>query len=332
MNKVLMVVTSYRPKSDRIYHGADEWRDGWGFSNQENYKLRTRDMARPVAVKSLSELASLASREETIIWIRGSEPKSFPNAEIGDLVTSLRKTSEVYFAYHDEFVGDRIASAMGGARNQFHPYSLSLGANPDGFKAIIKTDRRGENHLNPEAKFDDIFGSFFLDPTDVFALVMHKVPGTLSVIDLDLQIYEAAEFHPKAWKQLADMYQGGRARERLQECQCVFYKNPLSLKQLYERESLSMPPKERSVLDDNWVRLTELFPDDQPSKRPSTRVDSLYLEVEKVIVGLDLGVEASVRKNFEEGNLFRSWMDSLEAAVRAIREVVMANRTEPVGV
>src|SRR5439155_7856149 len=163
-------------------------------------------------------------------------------------------------------------------------------------------------------------------------LVLHKVTGTLAVIDLNLQIYEAAGFNAEAWKELKEIYAGGRAKEKLKECQGVFYEHPFSLKRLYERESNALPEKEKGLLKSSWVRLTELFPEDRLSGKPSPRIDKLYLEVEEIIEGLDQGIEVNVRKNFEKGNLFREWMTSLEQAVNAIKEVVMENQNEPVGV
>ena len=331
MNKVLIVVTSSRKKSQRVYSGADEWVDGWKFSSQENYKLRTKSMAKPVAVKTSDELANLVNSEDAIIWVRGRESTAFSSTEIIDLVSRLRETNEVYLVYHDEFVGDRVASAMGVTSHQFRPYSLSSGANPEGFKAIIKIDRRGDKYLDAQASFEDIFSSFFLDPTDVFELVIHKLTGSLSVIDLDLQIYEAADFKREAWEQLAENYKGGGASEKLRECQSYLYTNAFSLKEIYNRESITLSVNERKVLDGHWLRLTEVFPPEPSAKLPR-KIDELYVEVRRIIGGLDLGIEADVRKNFEGGNLFRKWMDRLELAVYSIKEVIVAGRNLAVGI
>src|SRR5919106_3940396 len=152
MNRVLIVVTSYRLRPDRVYTGSDEWRDGWRFSGRSNYMVRNRKDAKPTPVNSVSELPTRAGKEDTLIWIRGQDPQkaTFSETQIGNLVQQLREANEVYLAYHDEFVGDKVAKILGKSREGFFPYTLSRGANPEGFKAILKTDELGEAYLDAE--------------------------------------------------------------------------------------------------------------------------------------------------------------------------------------
>jgi hypothetical protein len=327
MNKVLIVITSYRSKSDRVYKGSEEWPDGWRFSKLENYKLRTKNMSKPKTVKTMSELAPLVDGEDTIIWIRVKDPQKipFPKVEIGKLITSLKQTSDVYVTHHDEFVGDELASVMGRSRDHFRPYTLSSGANPEGFKAILKVDDMGEHYLDAEANFNEIFGSFFLDPTDVFGLVEHKIIGSLSAIDMDLQTYQ----YGKAWNQLVEVYKGSGATRKLNECQAVFYKNAVSLKRLYDSERVLMPDKRKLELEERWKQLTRLFP--ETGTTGSGSVHRLYAKVATVIEGLDQGVEDKVATNFESGNTFREWLDRIRQAIEEIQEVIMADNTQPVG-
>jgi hypothetical protein len=76
-----------------------------------------------------------------------------------------------------------------------------------------------------------------------------------------------------------------------------------------------------------------LFPEkEKVSPGAAVNDDSPYVEVQKVIKGLDNENKAAVEKNFEGGNSFRKWMNSLEQAVNAIKEVVMTTKSEPVSV
>jgi|SRR5215213_781322 len=332
MNKVLIVITSYRRKADRVYSGADEWSDGWRFSDREQQKLRKKSATKPIAVKEINELGSEPVTDDTIIWIRGRESSIFPSAEIAKLIVKLRQTNDVYLTHHDEFVGDKIAKEMGGERNRILPYSLSSSANPEGFKAIMKTDKRNRNqmYLDAEAGFDELFRCFFLNPTDVFALVLHKMGNVFGSLDLDLQYYESENFKAQVWKQLEADYKGGRASEKLQECRSVIYKNPINLKRLYEAQYISLPQDKRTELKNGWEKLTRLFPEE--ANMPAPASDPLYLEVELVILGLDDGVERQVKKNFDGGNKFRKWRTELEKVVDEIKEVIMTANPEAVGV
>lgn len=330
MNKVLIVITSHRKKSDRVYFGADEWRDGWKFSDREHQKLRKKSATKPIAVKEINELASQPFSDDTIIWIRGTESNVFPAAEIAELIVKLRQTNEVYLTHHDEFVGDKIANELGGERNRILPYSLSASANREGFKAILKTDKRNQPYLDAEASFDELFRCFFLNPTDVFALVLHKMGNVFGSLDLDLQYYESENFKAQVWKQLEADYKGGRASEKLQECRSVIYKNPINLKRLYEAQCISLPTDKKTDLQNDWEKLTRLFPEEANKTAPAP--EPLYLEVELVIKGLDGGVEAEVKKNFDGGNKFRKWRTELEKVVDEIKEVIMTANPEAVGV
>jgi hypothetical protein len=329
MNKVRIVVTSYREKGDRIFQG-DEWCDGWRFSDHENLRIRKKSTGRSEEVKSLSELPQRTT-EDAIIWIRGKELAEFPK-DLADVIRKLRETKEVFVSYHDEFVGRQIADKLS-SWDRMMPYSLSSGVNPGRFQAIIKMDRRGEHYLDSEASFDDLFRFFFLKPTDVIPLVLHKLMGVLSVIDMDLQYFEDKGFTDNAWKQLVISYKGGHATEKLNECRSVLYENPLSLKRLYEGETAWLPSETSTILQNRWEHLTELFPEkEKVSPGAAVNDDSPYVEVQKVIKGLDNENKAAVEKNFEGGNSFRKWMNSLEQAVNAIKEVVMTTKSEPVSV
>ena len=271
MNKVLIVVTSHRLNPKRVYHGSDEWCDGWKFLDSEQYKLRTKKMTVPSTVNSMTELAQLAAREDTIIWIRGKDRNVFPSVEIGQLIKSLRKQSEVHLAYHDEFVGDRVASVLGGERDQFIQYSLSKGGNPKGFKGILKMDRKRQAYLNAEAEFSEIFACFFLDPTNVFELVLHRVTNVLGAIEFNLQYLENEDFKADAWQQIVDVYKNGGASERLNECRCVIYKNTISLQRLYDKKSVSLPSEKNAELQTSWLRLTELLPEEEKGNQTTHR-------------------------------------------------------------
>jgi hypothetical protein len=328
MNKVLVVVTSYRKISGRIYSGADEWCDGWRFLDEEQIKLRRKSQAKPITVESLDALAPLIS-EDAIVWVRGKDQETFPTSEMVELIRELRMKHKVYLSYHDEFVGVQIANKLGDW-NGILGYSLSSGIKLETFKPIIKTDKRGRNHLDAEADFNEFFRFFRLKPEDVFSLVLHKINGALAVIDLDLQYLEDRRFETTAWKRVSDSYKEGRATEKLKECRSVLYKNPISLKSLYEASTTSLPPDKSADLQNGWEHLIKLLPE-EGSAAPGS-ADSQFVESEKILKGLDNANKEQVKKNFENGNLFREWMDSLQDAINDIKEVVTENNSEPVGV
>lgn len=328
MSKVLIVVTSYELKASRVYDGADEWRDGWRFSDRENYELRSKSMAAPVPIKNLADIAARIINDDTIVWIRTKTKTPFPVTEFVSLVNHLLQTSDVFVAYHDESVGNDLSLLDGSGVHLIH-YTLSTAANKEGFKAIISRSVTGSNYLDPKADFDDIFDSFFLAPTDVFAFVIHKIVGTLSSIELDLQVFGAASQPNQEWSQLKEIYKDGLAGRKLAECRRVIYENPNSLKRLYERQQLELSTDRRAQLSKKWTRLNALLP---PSDEVPANADSAYAEVKNIIEGLNDGTEAKVRKNFENGNLFRQWMDQLVEAIEGVKEVIMADHFESVGV
>ena len=336
MNLALIVVTTHVSTSGRVYDGGDEWCDGWKFLDKP-FALRKRGDGKIEYPDDLDDVARQVRGEDAIIWVRGTEQNAFPSAQVNRLIGELATDHEVYLAHHDSYVRNAIDADQRQKLKRFSNYTMSQGANPDGFAEILTVSRRGRKHLDYLAKFDSIFESFFLDPTDVFVYVKHKLTGLLSIIDIDLQGLWDSEFAGSHWESLVEAYRPradgeGMGSRKLKLCKSLLYEDTISLKKLYEKEKVGVPEARQADLTQQWDRLNELLPpDDGQHGEQSVKVDKLYLTVSNIIAGLEAGNEAKVRKYFNRSNVFRQWVEKLNGAIDGIREVVTQEQSNTVG-
>jgi hypothetical protein len=330
VNRILLVITSQSlVKKRRIYYGTVEWCDGWRFAASEAIALRKRNDKEIRYLKELTDLSGESKSEDSIIWIRGEGLSQFPRTDFNLAIKALLLDCEVSIAYHDEFIRDE------GIINQENVEQLKLFVKytledkPITAKRFefILADQNREKFLDPQADFDKILYSFFIDPSSILSSVQHGIIGRLSVIDTDLQTLWENHFEEELWTAVVQAHRGGYSSECIRNGKRLVYSDDMSLKRLYEKKRKLLPPEQIVTLDKSWQELSKLLPESGEQggemEEASPQHDGLYSTVLEVISGLESGKQDKVKKNFQEpkrfGNgLFRKWLEELGRVIDCI--------------
>jgi hypothetical protein len=352
VNQALIVVTSYVDKKrGRIYHGLEEWCDGWRFPDKK-LALRKRSDTSVSFPPNVQALVQDGGSEDKIIWMRGADESTFPVGDLTKMIDELSKTHEVYLAHHDEFVGGKVPSPSREHLRRIDTYTLSR-ANKEAFKEVIR-DQESRAHLDPMADFDKLFNAFFLVPADAFGYVEHKLPNLLGPLDMYFQRLAETSFSDRSWKAITEKYPGESGKEVLSSCKRLVYDHRTGLTRLYEEEKKAEDKRvqagaERSELRTCWERVIALLPDDEPPpplgqpatggepappctvEHPQVPPDGLYLLVWHALDALGKKDKESLRTIFSapasRGNPFQLWYGNLDQALKELGTVVMREHT-----
>jgi hypothetical protein len=353
VNQALIVVTSYvDTKKGRIYHGLEEWCDGWKFPNNK-LALRRRSDTSVSFPASVQALVQESGGEDCIIWMRGEKEATFPVGDLTTVIKELSKTHEVYLAHHDEFVGGILSSAAREHLRRMDAYTLSR-ANKEAFKEVLR-EQDGRAYLDQMADFDKLFNAFFLVAADAFGDIEHRLFGLLGTLDLNFQRLAETSFSDASWKAITEKFPGDKSKNLLSSCKQLIYDHRTGLRRLYEGEikaenKRAQDGESRSELKKCWERVIALLPDDEevpletlreaggetappcPEEHPQVPADNLYLLVWRALDALSKKEKESLQAVFSEaesqGNPFQLWYANLDNALKELGQVIMKEQTK----
>lgn len=294
--RILIIQTSKEEKTEgeRII-GGDEWTDVWRLD--KNSRIALKKGSKDIYYCDFDELdkIEIEDDEDAILWIRGQKNLKEVLEPFKNIVVKFEnKNYYIYFKYHEK---DIIDQAIGQSKmKKFSQYGLTSETQ---FKRILKIDKDGK-YLDKMAPFEDIFNCFFLHPPDVLALVIHKVNGILSTLDLDLQTLMDCDFRDDIWDDIINSY---LQKNVLEDVKKWIDGDEISLKRLEDQEKIK-----NKIIEKKFKEISSLF----------NRDDSIK-PLNEILSGFEANQQQKVRDNIEK---FREWYKKLLMAFENFIEIV----------
>lgn len=302
--RILIIQTSKEKKneSDRFI-GGDEWTNVWRLD--EKSKIALKKESKDIYYCDFDKLDKIGieGNEDAILWIRGQKNLEEVLEPFKNIVYKFTdKSYNIYFKYHEHnLIDEKIGQEK---MVKFSEYGLT---SENQFKRILKIDDDGKKYLDKMAPFEDIFTCFFLNPPDVLALVIHKVNGILSTLDLDIQTLLDCNFRKDIWDDIQNTYQN---KKIIDDVKNWIDKNGCSLKRMVEQEK-----NENKYIEKGFNAISSLI-EETDSIKPLKNILSIF-EINQSECETDQ--MDMIRDNIEG---FRNWYKELLAAFEEFIEIM----------
>jgi len=249
------------------------------------------------------DLRKVECKKNCIIWIRWESDK-IKVAKMLLQFVKINKECEIYLTCHDAGL---VLNGLGVEMSRYgikdKQYTLSKKNMKQFAKIIVETSEK--IYLEAKASFDDIFNCFFLNSPDVLALIIHKVNGILSTLDLDLQTLQDCDFRNDIWDEIKNNY---HQRIILDVVKQFIIEGDICLKNFVEQEK-----QWNKKIDKEFLILAGLIENNDEVKP--------IIEIERE---LKLNYPKETQKKIIKYNikLFRDWYNQVLTAFEKIIETL----------